>query len=160
MENYLPPEHFLVKNRNIKKSLKCGWAKDVLTTPLAHTPHFFATVLTFQFKLQLIHELFFGPSLGQNLLIALAISMQEELQPKNTTCQSHPGCCITSLWGLLGGYSQTVPHHVEKGIGEWKERETFISHYMIAAWQHLNLHTGCIHPMQSESDSRLNKITK
>lgn len=72
---------------------------------------------------------------------------------------SRPGCCITLLWGLLGGYSQIVPCHVEKGIGEWKEGETFISCYMIAAWRHPNFHIVCIHPMQSGSDSSLNIIT-
>lgn len=77
MEKYLPPKHLLVKNRNIERSLKCARAKDVLNTPSAHTPHFCVTVLTFQLKLQLIHELFFGPSLMcQNLLIVLVISTQ------------------------------------------------------------------------------------
>lgn len=84
----------------------------------------------------------------------------EESQPTNTICQSRPGCCITLLWGLLGGYSKTVPCHVKKGVGECTERENFISHYMIAAWWHLNFQIGCIHPMQSGSDSGLNMITK
>lgn len=64
----------------------------------------------------------------------------------------HETCC--------GGYSQIVPWHVEKGIGEWNERETFISHYMIAAWWHLHFHIGYIHPLQSRNDSNLTIVTK
>lgn len=125
-----------MKNRNIEKSLKCGWAKDVLTTPRAHTPHFFGYSTNISTQTAAHPQAFLWPITDApepsdctgNIHLG-----QEELQPKNTTCQSHLGCYITSLWGLLGGYSQTVPHHMEKGIGEWKERETFISHYMMIA---------------------------
>lgn len=94
----------------------------------------------------------------QNHLIALAISMQgrrnysQRIQHVSKTLAA-ASLYYEDFWGDIPKLSLT-------GIGEWKERETFISHYMIAAWQHLNLYTGCIHPMQSGSDSSLNKITK
>lgn len=76
------------------------------------------------------------------------------------TRQSCSGCCIASSWGPLRGYPQIVPWHAEKGIGERKERETFTSRYMVAAWRRLHFRIGYIRPLQSGSDSSLNIMTK